>query len=618
MSMQAAHRIREIEKQEQFEGRTVAEVLEAAVTPEDHRRVAQTQGLTNDHIAQTLCGKAPTLGIEVQRGEDWIPERRLREFAPETTDVHAIWRRLRMLQEGDTTVLAPPLPKTILDTLDAYIKSGHICVEKNDDALRVTCLKGSGIYHAIVSPAVGQADNPLRRIGNAAREVQQTAGDDVRFSFQNLGDIPRFVPHPRFAILAELERRFGLQATHLDDPDALVDRYDHAFHGYPPTSGTPDFVSYVLEAAEKRAREYGGKNVLREEDIIPTTGAADALGCMRMALGGQTRILHTLPGYPVLAQMELLIVRLVNPEAKVVGTEIQLDRETEKWAIDFDDIERKLADQTQKISVISIIHPSNPTGHVWSESDLTRLLLLAKKYGVIVESDETYWQMVAPGVRHISAGVLAAKLDVPVVVHRSASKDALKCGDKVGVAEIYNPTNDPRMEELRRAFLKIKMQTLGAPASQSVVAAIYQHPEYPAFIRGLNEQLLKTARCIASCFEGVPGVRCVIPDGALLYTTIIFDENVLRTNQRLHIENDDVRTLVEQNTAGLDMPLDERFLHYLIGQRGIVASPLSGFMSGLSGSRLLGFRVCNFETDEARIREIYGKIADAVREYLSS
>jgi len=380
---------------------------------------------------------------------------------------------------------------------------------------------------------------------------------------------------------------------------------------YPATAGVPEFNEYVLKAAQGRMPE-GHESILHESDIVPTCGAADAIGSFRLCVGGRRRILHTLPSYPVQTDMELAIARLTDPKAQLLGTDLKPNRELKVWEPDFEAIEENLSNPELNIGVVSIIHPSNPTGHVWKPADLRKLCELANQYGAVIESDETYWQVVAGGTEYVSAGVIAAELGTPVVIYRSASKDALKCGDKFGWAEFYNFSEDPRLADIKKAYFNLQQEKVGATAIQRLVPLIYDHPEYPAWIADLNAKLSTTANVVAECFQDIDGVSCIAPEGAM-YTAIVFDEGVLSGNEKMEIEDSSLRGFVEQKTAKPGMPLDERFLVYLMAKTGVVASPLSGFRG-----KSLGLRVCNFEFDPYKARVIYGKVADAVKEYLVS
>ena len=68
------------------------------------------------------------------------------------------------------------------------------------------------------------------------------------------------------------------------------------------------------------------------------------------------------------------------------------------YQIDFEDFERKIADNQVKMFILC--NPHNPVGRVWSKEELRRMGEICKKYHVLVLSDEIHHDFVFPGVIH--------------------------------------------------------------------------------------------------------------------------------------------------------------------------------------------------------------------------
>ena len=95
------------------------------------------------------------------------------------------------------------------------------------------------------------------------------------------------------------------------------------------------------------------------------------------------------------------------------------------------------------------------------------------------------------------------------------------------------------------------------------------------------------------------------------YNTIIFKPGVLNTQQKLKVENPEAKKLVEKSVKGV--PLDMRFVYYLLAAKGICVVPNSSFCSAL-----YGFRVTLLETDPQKMQWIYDNLKSAIIEYLAS
>jgi cystathionine beta-lyase len=99
-----------------------------------------------------------------------------------------------------------------------------------------------------------------------------------------------------------------------------------------------------------------------------------------------------------------------------------------RYAIDFDDFERRMAKDTK---TFLLCNPQNPTGNCWSRADLTRLGEICLRHGVIVLADEVHCDFVAKGERHTPFASLDKEIAMNSVTFQSANKSfslaAMKC-----------------------------------------------------------------------------------------------------------------------------------------------------------------------------------------------
>ena len=99
-----------------------------------------------------------------------------------------------------------------------------------------------------------------------------------------------------------------------------------------------------------------------------------------------------------------------NPLLKING----------RYEIDFDDLERKLAEPRNKL--LLFCSPHNPTGRVWSSEDLKQVYNLCRKYSVDVLSDEIHSDLVYTGRRHTVYASLGESVVKQSVTFMAASK----------------------------------------------------------------------------------------------------------------------------------------------------------------------------------------------------
>ena len=163
--------------------------------------------------------------------------------------------------------------------------------------------------------------------------------------------------------------------------EALQKRVDHRIFGY---TFVPD--SYYKAITDWFSRKHDW-DICRDW-ITYTSGVVPALSVSIKAL--------TQPGDKVLIQTPVyncFFSSIRNNGCEIV--ESPLVRTTDSYAIDFDDMERKVSDPTLKVFVLC--NPHNPAGRVWTREELTRMNDICMRHGVRVISDEIHCELVMPG-----------------------------------------------------------------------------------------------------------------------------------------------------------------------------------------------------------------------------
>ena len=74
---------------------------------------------------------------------------------------------------------------------------------------------------------------------------------------------------------------------------------------------------------------------------------------------------------------------------------LKLIREGETYKINFEDFEKKCADE--KTTIFLLCNPHNPTGRVWTKDELEQMNSICLKHGVKVITDEIHCELVMPG-----------------------------------------------------------------------------------------------------------------------------------------------------------------------------------------------------------------------------
>jgi aspartate/methionine/tyrosine aminotransferase len=177
--------------------------------------------------------------------------------------------------------------------------------------------------------------------------------------------------------------------------------------------------------------------------------------------------------------------------------------------------------------------------------------------------------------------------------------------------EYYNRDKDADFNRFCEALDNAKMiEVCSTKLPQLAIPKILGDPRFKQYRQQTNENIGRRSKLVSSILGSVPQLTFNETNGAF-YNTIIFRQGVLKPGQKLHIADERVRKLVEDWTSQ-NIPLDKRFVYYLLGAKGICVVPISSFCSNLSG-----FRVTLLEEDEQILKDTFHHIRDAVVEYLA-
>lgn len=206
----------------------------------------------------------------------------------------------------------------------------------------------------------------------------------------------------------------------------------------------------------KYQRRYG-MTIDPEKHLTVACGATEATASVFLALfnpGDEVIIFE--PFYEnygpdaILCEAKPIFVPLVAPD----------------WHFDADLLKKAITPKTRAIVVNS---PHNPSGHVFSRSELTTIAEIAIKHDLIVITDDPYEYIVFEG-EHICIATLPGMADRTVTIS-SLSKTFSITGWRLG----YAIANEERSVAIRKVH---DFLTVGAPAPLQEAAAIgYSYPD---------------------------------------------------------------------------------------------------------------------------------------------
>lgn len=367
-------------------------------------------------------------------------------------------------------------------------------------------------------------------------------------------------------------------------------------YSYCPSKG-------VLETREFLAAQTNslGGIQITAEDICFFNGLGDAISKVYQYLTPTSRVIGPSPAYSTHSSAEAA-------HASHEPLTYTLDP-ANKWYPDLDDLYNKVKYNPNIVGIL-IINPDNPTGMVYPKETLKRIVEIAREFDLFLIADEIYINITYNGAQAYSLAEIME--DVPGISMKGISKELPWPGSRCGWMEYYNREKDPEFNRLCLALDNAKMiEVCSTKLPQMAIPKILGDTRFKPYREGINKKIGKRSKIIADILHTVPQLTFNETYGAF-YNTIIFKEGVLKSGQSIHIDNPNIRSLVEDWTSQT-LPLDKRFAYYLLGATGVCVVPISSFCSTLHG-----FRVTLLEEDETTLQTIFTTIRDGIVEYLAS
>ncbi len=366
-------------------------------------------------------------------------------------------------------------------------------------------------------------------------------------------------------------------------------------YSYCPSKGILDTRSFLAQ----QANALGGVQITAE-DICLFNGLGDAIAKVYQYITPTSRVIGPSPAYSTHSSAEAA-------HASHEPLTYKLDPDN-KWYPDLDDLYNKVRYNPNIVGIL-IINPDNPTGMVYPRETLKRIVEIAREFNLFLVCDEIYINITYNGAR---AYALAEVIeDVPGISMKGISKELPWPGARCGWMEYYNRDKDEDFNRFCNALDNAKMiEVCSTKLPQLAIPKIFGDPRFKVYRDSTNQKIGKRSKIIADILHTVPQLTFNETFGAF-YNTIIFRNGILKPNQSMKIDHPKIKTLVE-GWVKESMPLDKRFVYYLLGAKGVCVVPISSFCSELQG-----FRVTLLEEDETTLIKTFTSIRDGIVEYLS-
>ncbi len=287
---------------------------------------------------------------------------------------------------------------------------------------------------------------------------------------------------------------FGAGEPDFDTPDHIKavakKALDDGYTKYTPVPGTPELKDAVIAKLKRdNGLEY------KRENIIVSLGAKHSIYNVAQAFIDEgDEVIVPAPFWVSYPDITLLaggspVIVDTKQEHGFKMTPAQLDK-----AI------------TPRTKMVVLNSPSNPTGAAYTKDELKGLAEVIVNRDVTVLSDEIYEKLVYDGFQFASIASLGAEIKKRTIVVNGLSKAFSMTGWRIG----YIAAD----KDLVAAMNNIQSQSTSNPVSFCDKAAIEALNGPQEFMKGWVAEFDKRRRYIVDRLNKIPGVSCLLPQGA--------------------------------------------------------------------------------------------------------
>ena len=288
---------------------------------------------------------------------------------------------------------------------------------------------------------------------------------------------------------------FSVGEPDFNTPENIIDAGKKAMdQGYTKYTAGPGMIEFRQAICKKLKLENGLEYSI--DEILVSNGEKQSLSTACQALFGQGDEVIVFQPYWVSFPE---FIRLADAEPLLINTLPEKNFEP--------DFEELLSKDLKAVKGVILNSPSNPTGGVWGEEALIRMLKIAKKHNWIVISDECYERLVYDGEFTSTEKINQDhNINATVITCLSLSKTYSMTGWRIGYSA--GPAY------IIKAMAKIQGQATSCANSIGQVAGIEALSGSQECVEQMKDAFKRRRDLIVQLLNELPNVYCAIPGGA--------------------------------------------------------------------------------------------------------
>ncbi len=279
-----------------------------------------------------------------------------------------------------------------------------------------------------------------------------------------------------------------------DTPDhikkAAIKAISAGFTKYTPVDGIPELKQAVVQYIEK---EYS-LSYTSEEVMISCGGKQALYNLFQVILDPGDEVIIPAPYWVSYPPM----IVLAGGKPVIIKTE-----EDDDFKLKVKTLKSHITSKTKAIIINS---PSNPTGSIYTKTDLIEIAKIALEYNIYIVSDDVYHKIILDDIDFQCIASLDPEIKKKTFIINAVSKTYAMTGWRIGYL-----IGDRRVI---KAATRIQGQSTSNPNSiaQKAVLAALTGPQ--GFIEGFVTVFKKRRDCLMEHLAKIPKVSCFRPQGA--------------------------------------------------------------------------------------------------------
>ena len=258
---------------------------------------------------------------------------------------------------------------------------------------------------------------------------------------------------------------------------------------YPPAAGFADLRNAISNKFKRENNlDYSA------EQIVVSVGAKNSLANVILCLVDKgDEVIVPAPYWVTYTEL----VKLAEGKNVIINGKIK-----NKFKVTAEQIEEAI---TPKTKVLLLCSPSNPTGAVYSNEELQKIVKVLEKYPrIFVVTDEIYEHINFVG-SHESIGQFESIHDRVVIIN-GVSKAYAMTGYRIGY--MAGPV------WLAKACIKLQGQLLTGATTIAQKAAVEALNGDQSCVKEMNKAFIRRRDLVIEMISKMEGIECPVPDGA--------------------------------------------------------------------------------------------------------